>query len=249
VFVLQLKLALNEKTKFARSQYNTFGLMYGLPKDGGTCPGATKGCGGCLSHKGKSQKTHLCYMSKLTYCYPKMHKILVQNTKLLKGKSQTQLETILTRTVESFIKRTMNMRNYKPEMLAYRLHYSGDFFSRSYAQAWKNVILKFPQVKFWGYTRTFEILDYFNSIPNATLFISADPVNWPEAKKLAKKYAKSTSIGLSWMGEAPPQEYNWTVCPGVAGTLKHKNGIGSCGVCGMCLPKDRKLKNIQFPLH
>ena len=47
-----------------------------------------------------------------------------------------------------------NQINETTGRCAVRLHSSGDFFSEEYIDFWKEIILEFPKVSFWGYTRT-----------------------------------------------------------------------------------------------
>src|SRR4051812_48941006 len=136
---MQLKLTDNSKVKFKKNHYNTFGLNYGLPENGGTCPGATSGKGGCLDVR-DGLKRPTCYMVKLTQIYKAFGEVLSQNTLLLKDKSEDELYTILESTMNEFIRKSKN------EDLFFRLHTSGDFFSIEYSKAWARVIKKFDNV-------------------------------------------------------------------------------------------------------
>ena len=48
-----------------------------------------------------------------------------------------------------------NQINETTGRCAVRLHSSGDFFSEEYIDFWKEIILEFPKVSFWGYARCF----------------------------------------------------------------------------------------------
>lgn len=50
-----------------------------------------------------------------------------------------------------------NQINETTGRCAVRLHSSGDFFSEEYIDFWKEIILEFPKVSFWGYTRTWNV--------------------------------------------------------------------------------------------
>jgi hypothetical protein len=74
----------------------------------------------------------------------------------------------------------------------FRIHWDGDFFSRTYAMAWAGVIAVYPEINFWVYTRSFTdecfVIDILSGIPNLTLYLSADPVNIDLANKVAGDY-------------------------------------------------------------
>lgn len=72
-----------------------------------------------------------------------------------------------------------------------RIHVSGDFDTASYIQAWIDLVKRYPQVRFWGYTRSWRIpelrphLEELKKQPNVHLFASTDesitepiPVGW-----------------------------------------------------------------------
>src|SRR4051812_7210748 len=90
----------NSKTKFKKNHRNTFGLMYGLPENGGTCPGATEGKGGCLEIR-DGNKRPTCYMAKVVQIYKAVGTRLTENTEALVGKSLEEMESVLTDTVEA----------------------------------------------------------------------------------------------------------------------------------------------------
>src|ERR1017187_133807 len=78
----QFILAGNRKTKFSSNHRNTFGLNFGLPINGGTCPGATSGAGGCLNIR-DGCKRETCYMAKVTQIYKAVANTLQVNTDMV----------------------------------------------------------------------------------------------------------------------------------------------------------------------
>ncbi len=222
---------------------NTFGLMYGREATGGTCPGSTLGGGGCLEVK-LGRKLHTCYMSKVTAIYPQVKASLEANTAMLIGKPQVELEEILDNTVKEFIKKN------KGDKLFFRLHYSGDFFSEEYTKAWKQVMLRFPQVQFWAYTRSLWAVQFLRDIPNLTLFISVDPVNQKLAFAIYEKNKDQTNIGLAWMGNTSPPEYKFVKCPETSGVIKNEKDKGACSKCRLCVNNYKsRVRNISFNIH
>lgn len=245
-----LKLTNNSKTKFYASQRNTFGLLHGLPKNGGTCVGATCGKGGCLDTRdGLKRKT--CYVEKLTQIYKNVGIVLKYNTELLADKTQEEIIPILEATVAKFVKKT------KPEFLFFRLHWSGDFMTPAYASAWAEVIKRYPAVRFWVYTRSFRkgevMIESLLGLPNLSLFLSCDPNNIADALEFYEKHRDANkNLGLAWMGNSDPnlKDIKFVVCPATSGKIKNTKENGACAKCRLCVNNYvNRIKNIRFLLH
>lgn len=243
-----LQLTDNSKTKFRANHYNTFGLLHGRPENGGTCPGSTSGAGGCLSLKRVGGVNATCYVDKLVKAYPSFGKVLQRNTELLRGKTQAEMEVILSATVEAFVKRN------KDKSLHFRLHTSGDFFSEDYALAWAATISKYPNVRFWTYTRSLWAVPLLMECRNLSIYISSDAVNYIDAKLVYDVcHLGHPNVGICYMGNIgtqPPGE-RWVVCPEVSGKIQNDKDRGACAKCRLCLTynDNLKLRKIQFPIH
>lgn len=242
-----LKLSDNSKTKGSPSHYNTFGLMFGLPKDGGTCPMATIGVGGCLNLKGKGTINRTCYVEKLYKAYPSFAKVLKYNTELLRGKTQAEMELVLENSVSWFIQHNKGTKLY------FRISTSGDFFSKEYTEAWKTTINKFPEVRFWVYTRSLSSVIILKDCLNLALYISTDNVNYNEAAAVFELYSNLNNVGICYMGndDTLPKDERWVKCPEVSGRLKNQKDKGACAKCKLCFTYNERipLRNIQFLIH
>lgn len=175
-----LKATSDRKVRSAANQSNCFGL---LPGHEGTCPGATVGPGGC-SHIKEGRKSKVCYVDNLVKVYKGVYGVLAHNTFIMKNATKEERQAILEvefqRYVDTETKRAAKAGE-KPWM-AYRLHWSGDFFDMAYAEAAAAAMLKFPQLKFWVYTRSFSdeqlnVVSTLAKVPNLALYLSLDPVN------------------------------------------------------------------------
>lgn len=241
----KLILSNNSKTKFSKKHNNTFGLMYGLPENGGTCPGASTGLGGCLSVRdGKKRAT--CYMAKIAQIYKGAAAVLQKNTDLLKDKPYEEMVEIIRNTINHFVKNT------RSDQLYFRLNYSGDIYSENLAKAWATVMKEFPQVKFWMYTRSFDFVEFLRDIPNLTLFLSVDPANCKEGFATYEKHKDQNNLALAWMGNLVPdkEKWRWVTCPEISGKVKNTEDKGACGKCRLCIDRYvTKVKNIHFPIH
>lgn len=243
-----LKLSDNSKTKFKKNHYNTFGLWPGLPANGGTCPGATIGAGGCLGLKREGGVNLICYVDKLIKIYPNFGAVLRFNTDLLAGKTQPEMEEIHTNTVQAFIKHNKGLD------LFFRLATSGDFFSEDYARSWATVINNFPQVHFWAYTRSLWAIPILMDCRNLSLYISSDRVNYQRATEVYNKYVEGrTNLGICYMGDDDtiPHDRRWVKCPEITGKVKNSPDEGACSKCRLCFTHNGTInrRNIQFPIH
>jgi hypothetical protein len=244
---MSLRLTDNRKTSFKPNHYNTFGLSYGLPKNGGTCPGATCGKGGCLDVR-DGLKRQTCYMAKITAIYKNVGVVLEENTKTLIGKSVEEMKVVCRDTIKAFIQKSKNKDLY------FRLHYSGDFFSQEYAQAWADVIMEYPEVMFWAYTRSYDFIEPLLKAKNMSLYLSCDPVNYKKAKKIYDKLKDTyVNLGLAWLGEEAPKLIGFErfiFCPETTGKIKSTKEAGACSKCRLCIDNYKnRIKNIAFKIH
>lgn len=247
-----LVLSDNRKVKFRSNHYNTFGLMYGRPKDGGTCPGATRGPGGCLAPKKRkgTGKVLTCYVHNLANIYPAFAKVLEHNTRQLKKRTRAQMRRVLDRTIRAF-----KYRNRKhTDKLYFRLSTSGDFFSLAYARAWADVMRLHPEVTFWAYTRSLDMVSVLVSVPNLSLYLSTDPVNYVEASAVFERFKDGhPNLGLTFMGDrcALPADRKWITCPETSGQVKSTPDKGACAKCRLCFnwKENIRLRSIHFPVH
>lgn len=232
-----LKLSDNSKVNFFTGHKNTFGLNYGLPTNGGTCPGATVGKGGCCENKNGNKET--CYVAGLCKRYINVPKNLQNNTDLVLNKTEQELHPILRNTVLKFLLNGGHKAQY------FRLHWSGDFFNEAYAKAWVKVMREFPYVKFWAYTRSFEFIPILLEANNLALYLSIDPINKNEALILYEKYKDKKNLGLAYMGSDAIEGIKFIPCPELSKKVKN------CGACKLCMThtSNIKLRNIRFKIH
>ena len=237
------KLASNRKVKFYANHRNTFGLMWGRPENGGTCPGATSGAGGCLSCVGK-RTLPTCYMARICSTYPTVQDTLKYNTAQVRYMVYPAILEVIRNTLQEFVKRDKGRAPY------FRIHYSGDFCSEPYAKAWATAIREYPDIKFWVYTRSLDWVKLFAGIKNISVFISCDPINKDAAFAKFEELKQYTNIGIAWMGNEAPSELRWVKCPEVTGILKNTKECGACSKCRLCIDRYKtRLKNIQFNIH
>lgn len=238
----------DSKTRFYKGQKNTFGLLPGLPEKGGTCPGATSGAGGCLAPKFPGSKVQCCYMDHLLRCRPNVKTSLAKNTKEMAKKGIRELEQSFSDIFAAF------RANSRPDCLYFRLYYSGDVLDVRTAKALQKAVLKFPDIKFWMYTRSLFAVKYLVECSNLQLYISTDPVNYKKASKVYERYSHHKNLALAWMGDVGPQDRLWVKCPATQKLFKEKLKLegsdrGACAKCKLCFTPQSVNVNIRFPIH
>jgi hypothetical protein len=182
-----LKPTCDSKTRFYKTQKNTYGL---LPGGGmhllngvtckGSCPGATTGPGGCWNAPdGRKNKT--CYVDNLMKVYKNVGGVLAHNTELMMEADYRGKVELLLAEFERF-RKTEARRKKKGNTpyLYYRLHWSGDIFDQEYARALKQAMTTNSDIEFWCYTRSFFSVPILCDTPNLNLYLSLDPVNYVE---------------------------------------------------------------------
>lgn len=244
-----LKLSDNRKTRFHADHKNTFGLRTGRLENGGTCPGSTKGEGGCLCLRGAGGEA-TCYAAKLRRIYPNYGVVEDHNTDLLLACDREEMIDILRNTVIKFLLNGGNKHQY------FRLHMGGDFFNEEYTYAWRHIMNEWPTVRFWTYTRSMFAVPILADVKNLALYLSCDPDNKEEVLKVYEKYKGNDNIAVAWMGNEFPDndisDRKYLACPEVTKKLKSTKTEGACARCRGCIDrplKDGKMRHIQFPIH
>jgi len=118
------------------------------------------------------------------------------------------------------------------------------------------VIMNYPDIKFWAYTRAMFAVPWLVNLDNLTLMLSCDRVNKKEVLALYDVYKHFPNVAVAWMGNTipddMPKDRTLLVCPEVTGKMTKQKDVGACARCRACI--DRPLKNgktrhIQFPIH
>ena len=201
---------------------NTFGLPSGKSY---SCPGATSVC------------EKVCYAGKLEKIYKGVKDVLLNNWDLLRNADQLEMEALLYEMVDEFDKDCVKRNAEK----LFRIHWDGDFFNETYTHAWKNVILAFPAIQFWVYTRSDFAVPILTGVENLSLYFSTDDDNW----QLASQLKETNGVKLAYLANnfAMGKERMLTItpksaipCPENAKKLPLISDKGSaCVTCGQCV--------------
>ena len=201
---------------------NTFGLPSGKNY---SCPGETAIC------------SKVCYAGKLERVYKGVRETLLHNWELLKDANIETMVSLLDEMIIDF-KKDCDKRN-APKL--FRIHWDGDFFSDTYTYAWKTVINKHTDVKFWVYTRVYSAVPILQDIPNLSLYFSTDSEN----KDIAVALRDLNGVKLAYLadtfaiGQADMKEMIGKVgakCPENKKAIPLIDKEGSaCVKCSLCV--------------
>jgi len=201
---------------------NSFGLPAGKEF---SCPSATSVC------------EKICYAGKLEKVFPSVRETITHNWDLLRNANQDEMYLLLSEMIAEFLG-DCDRRNAEK---LFRIHWDGDFFNEDYTLAWKRVILDYPEIKFWVYTRVANSALILKDISNLSLYFSTDSENSEIGKTLLKDegiklayLAETFAIGKAHLAEIVKKTA--TRCPENNKALPLISTKGSaCAVCRLCI--------------
>lgn len=202
---------------------NTFGLPSGKQY---SCPGATSVC------------EKICYAGKLERIFPSVRDTLLHNWNLLKDADYDTMVSLLDDMITAF---EFECKARDAEQM-FRIHWDGDFFSDTYARAWRDVIEKHTDTQFWVYTRVPSAVRWLDGIANLSLYFSTDDENKSSVAYLrtegvkvrvaylADTFADAKDTMLSLTGKVGAK------CPENLGSIPLITTEGSaCATCRLCV--------------
>jgi hypothetical protein len=214
---------------------NSIGLKAGPPSLGGSCTGTTTFCKGC-------------YAVPLEVGFPSVGRLVAHNLATLQecGANVARIAALLRPLVDLFLKECDKAEKKTGHAVerVYRIHWDGDFYSRPYAAAWALVAQEYPQVQFWAYTRSFEVVDILSAVPNLALYLSVDAENAVRAKATHKRFpgthlafCAETWEGTEEVAALFPGERRGPKCPALTDKVPMVNaqGVGACVTCTLCV--------------
>lgn len=202
------KLVANEKEAF---------LIWNLPARL-TCPQSTEQC------------RKYCYAMKAERLYPQTRESRQQQFKA--SQSRTFLKDMIN-TIEYY----SNLPSIKGKKIFFRIHESGDFFSRNYLLQWLWIANKFPNIQFLAYTKSINFVDQLleegYSIPlNMVIRFSI----WSDTNNYSLQLAeRHNMVTFTALPENEINSKNMVTCP------------GSCKYCKKCYYSQNK--DIVIPIH
>jgi hypothetical protein len=202
---------------------NTFGLPSGKSY---SCPNATSIC------------EKICYAGKLERIFPSVREVLLYNWNTIKDAEYDTMVSLLDDMITAF---ELECKAKDAEQL-FRIHWDGDFFSDTYAHAWRAVILQHKDTQFWVYTRVPSAASILDGIDNLSLYFSTDDENKSSAAYLRTEGVKIKVAYLSdTFADAKDTMLNMTgkvgaKCPENLGSIPLITTEGSaCATCRLCI--------------
>jgi hypothetical protein len=197
----------------------------------------------------------MCYALKLENIFTNMSNALERNWQLVEPHldNPDKLEELLYDVVErSFV----HMQKWSdPKDWVFRWFWDGDIPTPEFATAVRQVCKRFPQIKFWLYTRTFNVIRRLKA-DNLVVYLSVDKDNVKEARRMSKTYpwVKLAFTAESWEATAAlartfPGQRLGPRCPELTGKIplavwdKDRTGRGACVECGLCITG---VNNVRF---
>jgi len=222
--------------KVANTPTNKIKNAFGLPAGQAySCPGATTVCEG------------VCYAGKIENLRPAVKALLLDNYNQLVNASFSEMVFLIHEMITDFAREC----DKKGAPKAFRIHWDGDFFSRTYASAWATVIRAFPDVTFWVYTRSFtdklNVVDLLVGIPNLAVYLSVDTANEEWASVIVAEYPEIKIAALSdtmanaglVINEIRGGSRPGAKCPELIGAIPLISAKGgACFACQLC-PKGK----------
>lgn len=203
----------NKKLQPAPGKYNF--LIFNLPAVK-TCPFATPSC------------VKLCYALKAERLYP--------NVKIARARNYAaSLQDNFTEVMIQLIDLYMNKPKYKNIPCYFRIHESGDFYSKEYYSKWIQIIEycrdKYSNLYFCFYTKSIAFIDITNyeefkrRRPNVSVNISL----WADSPDSTREFIKRGNFPVytAATAEALPAL--------LADKSNKKCRCSDCGACRMCL--------------
>jgi hypothetical protein len=167
-----------------------------------------------------------------------------QNWEAVRNASRVELVESLSALMDEFSAKCDKRGKEK----VFRIHHDGDFFSRTYADAWATVAKRYPEIHFWAYTRSFvpgaNVIDILADIPNLSLYLSVDEDNRQWAGIIREEFpsvriaflANTAAEGADAMREITGTNRPGAACPEVMGKIPLITADGgACFSCGLCV--------------
>lgn len=197
----------------------------------------------------------MCYALKLENTWTNVSNALERNWQLVEPHldNPDKLEELLYDVVERSF--THMQKWSDPEDWVFRWFWDGDIPTPEFATAVRRVCQRFPQIKFWLYTRTFNVIRRLQA-DNLVVYLSVDKDNVKEARRICKTYpwVKLAFTAESWEATAAlartfPGQRRGPRCPELTGKIplvvwgEDRMGRGACVECGMCITG---VNNVRF---
>jgi len=211
-----------------------------------TCPGRTDEC------------ESVCYAKESEYRDRTAEKLQRNLDTLHEAETVEAMAEKLRAMVGQYVERA-NRMGVPDDSRQFRIHWSGDFFSVDYAEAWRIVIEENPDIKFYTYTRSFQpdvnVVPVLAGLENLDLFLSVDNQNVDRASEVLPDYPDVRAAYLvKHFEQAKPliaklgreENYRSLPCPENVkdATGKRKLPViskkgGACSVCTYCIDKPK----------
>lgn len=144
-----------------------------------------------------------------------------------------------------------DLKLVKEELIAYckymkpkyfRIHASGDFYSKEYLDMWIDVVKACPETKFLAYTKVYGFFNKLELPKNFSVFLSYMPsIDYDQAEK----FSEMIGLPMAYAHSEKPKKQGIVAC------LEQVTDKLNCSSCGICfeMPTYKRKFNILFKEH
>ncbi|MBR50686.1 MAG: hypothetical protein CMA83_03850 [Euryarchaeota archaeon] len=217
---------------------------FGLPAIK-SCYGSTEWC------------EEICYALALQKAWKTVDNFLAGNWQAVEPHltDADALTDLLAPLVEEVIRQYVK-REIPPEEWVFRWFWNGDLPTEQFATAIRRIAVRYPEVQFWMYTRSFSFVHRLKGPDNLAVYLSIDPDNVKAAVKTERKhpwvhlaFCADTWEDTEELAAAFPHRRKGPKCPELTGKVplvvwgEDRLGRGACVECGMCI---KGVNNVRF---
>ncbi|MFT8313275.1 MAG: hypothetical protein ABF633_03355 [Clostridium sp.] len=171
------------------------------------------------------------------YCYAMKSQRLYPNTKNSREESfNDSLSSDFVTNIIDTIHYYLDKKSYEGKNVYFRIHESGDFYSKEYVNKWIQIVKQFPAVHFMGYTKSVQFFKDVklpqNLVIRYSIWADSNPADIELASQLQLPiYTAFNKVDL----DKAINENGFIQC------------VGSCENCKMCYKKD--VKKLAIKIH
>jgi len=170
-----------------------------------TCSNATPLC------------TKYCYSNKAWRQYPRVR--------------ETRNKNFIASMQDDFVDRMVEKIQYM-NIMVFRVHESGDFYSNEYLQKWFEIVRRIPNIKFFAWSKAWN-LDWSEKPGNFIVYWSI----WPDSKDIPKEG------NFAYVEDSDNEEFDYEIPDGFHCPYPEK----TCDICMFCFRNIPKV--IIFKRH
>jgi len=193
-----------------------------------------------------------CYAEKIEKHRPAVRNLLERNWKFVSENIDDQdvlfeeLDLLVGEVHQGFRRHRVPKEDW-----VFRHFWDGDIPSEAFAYAMRDIAFWYPDIKFWVYTRNFDVVHALSGPPNLQVYLSVDNFNVWKARACEQQnpwvnlaFCADTWKDTLTLSDKFPHRRRGPRCPELTGKIPLVNdGVGACVDCGLCI---KGVNNVRF---